>query len=321
MQIQVLGPLEVRSGDGTPCAVPGARRRLLLATLVLHRNATCGIDHLVDVLFGEDPPARAAGTVQSYVSRLRGDLGPAGDRLLTRPGGYQLEVDPDGLDSIRFERQVTEAIACLDRAPQRAASLLGEALGWWAGDRAFGEFVDDLALQAEGTRLDEVRQRAAEARVAALLVLADHAGAIEALETCIARWPLREGFRAQQMLALYRSGRQPEALQSFQRFRTDLGSRLGLEPSEALTDLEARMVRTDPSLDAAAGAATAVVAARAPIDGGPPGNLPLLAARDAPAVRWGAAAAGRLRRGAAGSPCAVDHRPRRAGRGRPGWSR
>lgn len=107
MEIRVLGPLEVISGDGTPCAVRGARRRLLLATLVLHRNATCGIDQLVDVLFGQDPPERAAGTVQSYVSRLRGDLGDDGSRLQTRPGGYQLTLDPDQLDSVRFERQVS----------------------------------------------------------------------------------------------------------------------------------------------------------------------------------------------------------------------
>ena len=275
MQIRVLGPLEVTSGDGTPHAVRGARRRLLLATLILHRNAACGIDQLVDVLFGHDPPARAAGTVQSYVSRLRSDLGDDGDRLRTRPGGYQLALEPDELDSVRFERQVSGALEVLSGEPRRAADLLGEALGWWSGGRAFAEFIDDLALQAESTRLEEVRQRAAEARVEALLALADHAGAIDELETCIASWPLREGFRAQQMLALYRSGRQPEALRAFQRFRSDLGSQLGLEPSDALADLEARMVRTDPSLDAPPAAATSAGnVARAPVAGGPLGNLP-----------------------------------------------
>lgn len=274
MQIRVLGPLEVFSGDGTARAVRGARRRLLLATLILHRNATCGIDQLVDVLFGQDPPARAAGTVQSYVSRLRSDLGDDGDRLQTRPGGYQLPLGPDELDSVRFERQVAEALEVLGREPRRAADLLGEVLGWWSGGRAFAEFVDDLALQAESTRLEEVRQRAAEARVEALLAVADHAGAIDELETCVASWPLREGFRAQQMLALYRSGRQPEALRAFHRFRADLGSQLGLEPSEALADLEARMARTDPSLDAPRASAPAGSAARVPDDRGPLGNLP-----------------------------------------------
>ena len=274
MQIRVLGPLDVASGDGTPHAVRGARRRLLLATLILHRNAACGIDQLVDVLFGQDPPERAAGTVQSYVSRLRSDLGDVGHRLETRPGGYQLVVDPDELDSVRFERQVARSLEVLGRDPRRAAARLGEALGWWSGGRAFAEFVDDLALQAEGTRLEEVRQRAAEARVEALLAVADHAGAIDELETCIASWPLREGFRSQQMLALYRSGRQPEALRAFQRFRTDLGNQLGLEPSEALADLERRMVRTDASLDGPPATAPVGSVGKAPADGGPRGNLP-----------------------------------------------
>ena len=95
MQIRVLGPLDVASSDGVPLSVRGSRRRLLLATLVLHRNAVCGIEQLIDVLFGDDPPARAAGTVQSYVSRLRHDLDDGGRRLQTRPGGYTLVVDAD----------------------------------------------------------------------------------------------------------------------------------------------------------------------------------------------------------------------------------
>ncbi len=249
MQIRVLGPLDVASSDGVPLSVRGSRRRLLLATLVLHRNAVCGIEQLIDVLFGDDPPARAAGTVQSYVSRLRHDLDDGGRRLQTRPGGYTLVVDADEIDSARFERQVKEALRALSTDPARAADLLVEGLAWWCGGRAFAEFADDLGLQAESTRLEEVRQRAAEALVDARLALADWAGAIDQLETCIADWPLREGFRAQQMLALYRWGRQPEALRAFHRFRTDLGSELGLEPSSSLTDLESRMLRQDPSLD------------------------------------------------------------------------
>lgn len=274
MQVRVLGALEVTAADSTPCVVPGARRRLLLATLVLHRNEACSTDRLVDVLFGVDPPVRAAGTVQSYVSRLRHDLGVEGHRLQTQPGGYQLVVGADELDSVRFERQVAGSLEVLGRDPHRAADLLGEALGWWSGGRAYAEFVDDLALQAESTRLEEVRQRAAEAHVDALLALADHAGAIDQLETCIASWPLREGFRAQHMLALYRSGRQPEALQAFQRFRSELGSQLGLEPSGPLTDLEARMVRTDPSLVPTPALAPIGPATPAPAAGVVVGNLP-----------------------------------------------
>lgn len=274
MKIRVLGPLEISSDDGDPCDVRGARRRLLLATLILHRNESCGADRLVDVLFGEDPPARAVGTVQSYLSRLRSDLGTGGARVETRPGGYRLVVGPDELDSVRFERQVATALDALAGQPLLAATLLGEALGWWSAGRAYAEFVDDLALQAESTRLEEVRQRAAEARVEALLALGDHAGAIDELETCIGSWPLREGFRAKQMLALYRSGRQPEALRAFRRFRADLGDRVGLEPSDALADLESRMVRTDPTLDAPPVASPIRPPTRGPADGGVRGNLP-----------------------------------------------
>jgi len=202
VQFRVLGPLDVASSDGVPLGVRGSRRRLLFATLVLHRNAVCAIEHLIDVLFGDDPPARAVGTVQSYVSRLRHDLGDDGRRLQTRPGGYALLVDADEIDSDRFERRVGEAMEALSTDPARAADLLVEGLAWWCGGRAFAEFADDLGLQAESTRLEEVRQRAAGALVEARLALADYAGAIDRLETCIADWPLREGFRAQQMLAL-----------------------------------------------------------------------------------------------------------------------
>lgn len=248
MDVRVLGPLEVAT-DGRSVAVRGARRRLLLATLVLHRNRMVSIDGLVDVLFGDEPPARAASTVQSYVSRLRGDLGDADQRILTRPGGYVLSIHDEELDAACFERRVHDAVAALTDDPTKADGLLVEGLSWWRGGRAFGEFTDDLALQAEATRLGEVRQRGAEALVDARLALADHAGAIDLLETYIPEWPLRERFREQQMLALYRCGRQPEALRAYQRFRTELGSELGLDPSPSLTQLEAQVLCQDAALD------------------------------------------------------------------------
>lgn len=272
MQIGVLGPLEVASAAGAPCLVRGSRRRLLLATLVLHRNTLCATERLVDVLFGGEPPRGAIGTVQSYVSRLRHDLGDAGPRLQTRTGGYTLVVDAEHIDSERFERRVVDAQRMLGSDPARAQELLAEALSWWRGGRAFAEFPDDLALQAESTRLDEVRQRASEALVTARLAVGDPAGAIEHLETCIADWPLREGFRAQQMIALHRCGRQPEALRAFQRHREDL-LELGLEPSPSLVDLEAQILLQDPSLDRPTVAAPpGPVAAAA---GRSRGNLPL----------------------------------------------
>jgi len=270
MEFRVLGTLEVAVG-GRPVAVRGARRRLLLATLLLHRNVVVSRDQLVDALFGDDPPASAIGTVQSYVSRLRQDLGDE-DVLQTRPGGYVLVVEADELDSTRFERQVNAAAAGLAHDPARSATLLVDALGWWRGGRAYAEFPDDLALQGEATRLEEVRQRACEVLADARLALGDDAGAIDLLETCVATWPLRERFRAQQMLALHRQGRQAEALRAYQRFRSELGSELGLEPSHELARLEARILQQDPSLDLhrPAGNDTAAI----PQDGSAPDPAP-----------------------------------------------
>ena len=272
MQIRVLGPFEVVSSDGVVLAVRGTQRRLLLATLVLRRNALCGTEQLIDVLFGDDPPARAAGTVQSYVSRLRRDLGADGGRLRTRPGGYTMSIDNGELDSAAFELRVAEAstVAALD--PGRAAALLVDGLAWWSGDRAFGEFCDDAALQAESTRLDEVHQQAAEALVDARIALGDHPGAIDVLERCVAAWPLRERFRAQQMLVLHRSGRQPEALRAYRRFRDELAE-YGLVPSPSLAELEARILRQDPSLSAAP-ARSGRAGAPAATESRHPGNLP-----------------------------------------------
>jgi predicted ATPase/DNA-binding SARP family transcriptional activator len=274
MEFLVLGPLEVVSGAG-PVAVRGSRRRLLLATLVLHRNVVVAVDQLIDTLFGDDPPARAAGTVQSYVSRLRRDLGDSEERIHTRPGGYVLRADPDEIDSVRFERRVKDALSVLTADPSKAAELLLVGLGWWRGGRAFAEFADDLALQAEGTRLEEVRQRAFEGLVDARLALADYSGVVDLLETCIAEWPLRERFRAQQMLALYRGGRQPEALRAYQRFRNELGSELGLEPSPTLTQLEARILRMDPDLDLRPETGSAPDSPASTMERRSSGNLPL----------------------------------------------
>ena len=277
MQFRVLGPLAVDGPDGAALSIRGSQRRLLLATLILHRNAVCASGVLVDALFGEQPPDRAVGTIQSYVSRLRSDLDTGGGRLQTEPDGYRLVVRDSEVDSERFEERVSVSLGLLPANPARAAELVAEGLTWWYGGRAFGEFADDLALQGESTRLEELRQRAAELMVEAKLALGDHHGAVAQLETFIAAWPLREGFRAQQMVALYRSGRQPEALRAFQRFRTELGNGLGLEPSGDLTDLESRMLRRDPELASAPEHAGGKPSVRLDTKEAirPPGNLPL----------------------------------------------
>lgn len=276
MQFRVLGPLAVDGPEGTALSIRGSQRRLLLATLILHRNTVCASGVLVDALFGEEPPDRAVGTIQSYVSRLRGDLDTGGGCLQTEPDGYRLVVRDGEVDSERFEERVSVCLGLLPANPARAAELVSEGLSWWYGGRAFGEFADDLALQGESTRLEELRQRAAELLVEAKLAVGDHHGAVDQLETFIATWPLREGFRAQQMVALYRSGRQPEALRAFQRFRSELVDGLGLEPSWELTDLEARMLRRDPELASASDHAEQLsVRVFTQEADRPPGNLPL----------------------------------------------
>ena len=183
MEFRVLGPLEVVH-DGHAVPVRGSRRRLLLATLLVHRNLVVTVDRLVDVLFADDPPGRAVSTVQSYVSRLRRDLGDGAAPLQTRPGGYVLVVDADNVDAVRFERQVSEAAAAFASDATRAADLIDEALTWWRGP-AFAEFADDLSLSAERTRLDEVLQRAFEVLVDARLTLDDSVSALNVLNQCI----------------------------------------------------------------------------------------------------------------------------------------
>lgn len=236
MEFRVLGPMEVVR-DGAPVPVPGARRRLLLATLVAHHHVLVPVDRLVDVLFGDEPPRRAVGTMQSCVSRLRRDLGSGASVLETRPGGYLLAVRADDVDAVRFDRQVSAASGMVAADPVQAGELVTGALGLWRGP-AFVEFGGDDWLAGERTRLDEVRQRAFEVLADARLEVGDVDGAIDLLQRCIGDWPLRERFRAQHMLALYRSGRHPEALEAHQRFRRELGTELGLDPSPDLDALQ-----------------------------------------------------------------------------------
>lgn len=267
MEFRILGPMELVR-DGAKVAVSGPRRRLLLATLVVHHNTLVPVDRLVDVLFGDRPPERAVGTVQSYVSRLRRDLGTAAPMLETRPGGYVLVVPAVDVDAVLFDRQVTAATGLLAAEPEQAGELITCALGLWRGP-ALAEFGDDDWLTSERTRLDEVRQRAFEILADARLQVGDHDGAIDLLQRCIADWPLRERFRAQLMLALYRSGRHPEALAAHERFRHVLAEELGLDPSPDLDTLQARMLQRDPSL---AGSTTGGGVGAAEGPGGPAGG-------------------------------------------------
>ena len=241
MDFRVLGPLEV-GGDGGTLELGGVKQRSVLAVLLLHANEVVSTDSLVDALWGASPPLRAGKTIQVYVSRLRKVL--ADDRLVTRAPGYVLYVDPGELDLTRFEQLVADARGA---PPGSAAGKLSEALALWRGpplaDLAYEQFA-----QAEIARLEEMRLTALEQRLDADLALGRHGDLVPELETVIARHPLREHFRYQLMLALYRSDRQADALDAYRAARRELSEGLGLEPSASLRELEAAILRQDPEL-------------------------------------------------------------------------
>ena len=246
MDIRILGPLEILK-DGRPAAVGGGRQRELLALLVVERNHPVAADRIVEELWNGDAPATAAKVVQNLVSQLRRGL-PAGEALRTREHAYELVLDDESLDVTRFERLLDDGRRALaDGEPARAAATLREALALWRGP-ALGEFADHQWARAESARLEEERLVALERRVDADLALGRHADVAGELEAAVAREPLREGLRAQLMLALYRSGRQAEALAAYQDARRTLVSELGIEPGPALTTLHEQILSQDDAL-------------------------------------------------------------------------
>jgi DNA-binding SARP family transcriptional activator/class 3 adenylate cyclase/tetratricopeptide (TPR) repeat protein len=278
MEFLILGPLEARV-DGRALALGGAKQRSLLALLLLHRNEVVSTDRLVDGLWGEAPPATAVKVVQVYVSRLRRLLWPSGEgrgRLLTRPPGYLLELGADELDLDRFEGLVERAgRAMAGGDPAAASAALGRGLAMWRGpplaDLAFEPFA-----RAAGARLEEQRLAALESRVAADLALGRAPELIGELGALVGEHPLRERLRGSLVLALYRAGRQAEALEAYRDARRALVDDLGIEPSPELAELERAILRHDPALalpPAAAppaSAAPAAVAPEPPVAPGPP---------------------------------------------------
>jgi predicted ATPase/DNA-binding SARP family transcriptional activator len=246
LQFRLLGPLEV-AVDGEPVALGGQKQRALLATLLLEPNRIVSGDRLIDAVWGEIPPETARNTVQVYISQLRKRL-PAG-ALETVPPGYRLAVDPATIDLFEFGRLCEEgrsALASGDAAT--AAETLRSALGLWRG-AALADLSSVPFAQTEVLRLEELRAAACEDRIDAELALGRHGELAPELEALIGEYPLRERLRAQLMLALYRSGRQADALSAYQRARTTLVEELGIEPGEALRKLERAILAHDPSLD------------------------------------------------------------------------
>ena len=248
VEFRVLGPVEVLV-DGRPVPLPAAKPRALLATLLLSSNRVVSVARLIDDLWGDEPPETATKALQGYVSQLRKSLGA--DRLVTQPPGYSVRVEEGELDLDRFERLVREGRELLGAGDSKAAAKrLAEALELWRGP-PFTEFRAEPFARDAGARLEDARLAAIEERIEADLALGRHARLVPELEDLVAREPLRERPRAQLMLALYRSGRQADALELYRRTRETLSDELGIEPSLELQELERRMLQHDPTLERA----------------------------------------------------------------------
>jgi DNA-binding SARP family transcriptional activator len=235
MEFRVLGPLEVVD-EGRVLELGSGRQLALVASLLLHANEPVSVDRIVDELWGEAPPTTAAKIVRNNVSLLRKELG---DRLVTRSPGYLLVVHEGELDSARLERAVASG----------TRDDLDQALALWRGP-PLSQLAYEPFAQTEIARLEELRLTAVEARIDAELELGRHRALIPALETLVQQHPLREGLRAQLMLALYRSGRQADALEAYRRARLSSSEELGIEPGPELRELEHRILNHDESLAA-----------------------------------------------------------------------
>lgn len=239
----ILGPLEVRDGD-TDLAPSGGQQRKLLAILLLHADEAVSSDLLIDELWDGKPPATAAKALQGYVSSLRKQLGQ--EAIQTVGTGYRLNIAPEDVDVRRFEDLLGQARS-LERVP--AATKLREALALWRGP-ALADFAYDDFAQHEIERLEDLRMVAVERRIDLELALGHQDDLVPELEALVHAHPLRERFRGQLMLALYRSGRQAEALDAYRDARTALREELGLEPSEELQALQRSILDHDPALAA-----------------------------------------------------------------------
>jgi DNA-binding SARP family transcriptional activator len=254
LEFRVLGPLEALV-DGTPARLGGPRQRALLALLLASANEVVPLARLVDELWGDDPPVTAANVLQTYVSQLRKALGR--DAIGTRGRGYVVAVADGGLDLRTFERRAAAgARARADRRHDEAAAEFRGALALWRGP-ALSDLADEACARTLAGRLDGLRLLAWERAVEAELECGRDAELVAELDGLVAAHPLHERFRALQMLALYRCGRQAEALEAFHAARSTLVAELGIEPGAALRDLQRAILEQDPTLTPAAAAAPA----------------------------------------------------------------
>ena len=250
MNFRILGPLEVH-GEGGVIPLTGKKQRALLTLLLLHANQVVSADVLTEELWDSDSPDAGRAALRVRIHELRKLL--PDDVLQTSAPGYVVRVDPDGLDLHRFEQLLDEGRRSLEAGAAGDASLvLGEALALWRGP-PLADVAGERFAQAAASRLEELRLVALELRLEAEMARGRHAEAAAELESLVGEHPLREQLCRLLMLALYRSGRQAEALDAYRRARDVLSGELGLEPSAALRDLERAILRQDPSLDPSPG--------------------------------------------------------------------
>ena len=242
LEFRILGPLEVLD-DGEERPIGGTKQRAVLAILLLDAGRVVSTDRLIDLLWAESPPATAATSLQNFISQLRKTLG--NDVVRTTPPGYRLEIAPEQLDLERF-RQMVDGAKSLP-ADERAAELR-VALDLWRGP-ALADLAFESFAEHEASRLEEIRLAALEDRIDADLECERYAELVPEVESLVRDHPLRERFRGQLMLALYRSGRQAEALAAYQDTRRHLVEELGIEPSAALQQLHGAILRQDAALE------------------------------------------------------------------------
>jgi DNA-binding SARP family transcriptional activator/WD40 repeat protein len=246
MEFRVLGSIEVFEEGNGSIALGGPKQRAVLAHLLLRANHLVPTEVLIDEVWGEEPPETVRNALQSYTSHLRKALGP--ERLEGSRAGYRLMAEPSELDAHRFQSLLRDARRLLPIDGRAAVGAFDHALALWRGP-AFADLAADPSLRAEAARLDELKLGALEDRIEAQLTIGQHAEVIGELEGLTARHPLRERFWEQLMLALYRSGRQAEALAAFQRAREILADELGIDPSPGLRRVQERVLAQNPDLD------------------------------------------------------------------------
>ena len=245
MQFRLLGPIEVVDEEHS-LPLGGPKQRAVLAHLVLRAKTSVSRERLIDGLWGDDPPETARNTLQTYLYRLRRVLGD--DRITTEGGGYLLRAEPDEIDAARFEAMVNDARGSVPSDPAHAREVLSSALALWRGS-ALADLADEPSLRGEIARLEELRLSATEHLIATQISLGSHSAVVPELESLTAHYPLRERLWASLMLALYRSGRQAEALSTYEKARQVLADELGTDPSSELQRLYQQILQRDPALD------------------------------------------------------------------------